>query len=64
MALKYHLDFKYVHGSRFIWQSENKGIAFKIFINLLGSDVDFVKHMQVGGDMENFWIMFDHVKCL
>lgn len=64
MALKYHSDFKYVHGSRFIWQSKNKGIAFKIFINLLASDVDLVKHMQVGGDMKNSWIMFDHVKCL
>jgi hypothetical protein len=23
-----------------------------------------VKIMQIGGDMENSWSMFDHVKCL
>jgi hypothetical protein len=34
----------------------------KIFVDLSGSDVELVKIMQVGGDMENSWIMFDHVK--
>ena len=38
--------------------------VFKMFVYLMGSDVDFVKQMQVGGNFENPWIMFDHVKCL
>jgi hypothetical protein len=27
-----------------------------------GSHVDLVKRMQLGGDLENTWLMFDHVK--
>jgi CRISPR/Cas system CMR-associated protein Cmr3 (group 5 of RAMP superfamily) len=27
-----------------------------------GSGVDLVKRMQLGGDLENAWLMFDHVK--
>jgi hypothetical protein len=30
-------------------------------VDLPGSGVELVKRMQVGGDMENSWIMFDHV---
>ena len=30
----------------------------------MGSSVDLVKCMHVGSDMENAWIIFDHVKCL
>ena len=35
-----------------------------MLVDLLGSGVDLVKRMHVGGDMENLWIMFDHVKLL
>jgi hypothetical protein len=28
------------------------------------SGVDLVKYMQLGGDLENAWLMFDHVKCV
>ena len=34
----------------------------KMSVDLPGSDVELVKMMQVGGDMVNSWIMFDHVK--
>jgi hypothetical protein len=34
----------------------------KTSVDLPGSDVELVKMMQIGGDMENSWIMFDHVK--
>ena len=64
MALKDHSGFKYVHGSRFPGQSKDKVFVFKMSVNLPGSGVDLVKRMQVGGDMENSWIMFDHVKRL
>ena len=53
MALKDHSGFKYVHGSRFPGQSKDKVFVFKMSINLPRSSVDLVKHMQVGGDMEN-----------
>ena len=33
-------------------------------VDLPGSGVDLVKRMQVKGDMENFWIMFNHLKRL
>ncbi len=33
-------------------------------VDLPGSGVDLVKRMHEGGDMENSWIMFDHVKRL
>ena len=36
--------------------------VFKIFIDFLGSGVEFVKKIQVKGDMENSWSMFDHIK--
>jgi len=27
-----------------------------------GSELDFVKHIQPGGDLQNGWMMFDYVK--
>ena len=64
MALKDHSGFKYVHGSRFPGQSKDKVFVFKMSVDLPGSGVDIVKRMHVGGDMENSWIMFYHVKRL
>ena len=64
MALKNHQGFKYVHDSRFPGQSKDKVFVFKMFVDLAGSGLDLVKRMQYGGDMENSWIMFDHVKRL
>ena len=64
MALKDHSAFKFVHGSRFPGQSKDKVFVFKMSVDLPGSGVELVKRMQVGGDMENSWIMFDHVKRL
>lgn len=64
MALKDHSGFKYIHGSMFPWQSKDKIFVPKILVDLLRSDVDLVKCMQGGEDMENLWIMFGNVKCL
>ena len=61
MALKDHYAFRFVHGSRFPRQSKDKVFVFKMSIDLPGSGVELVKRMQVGGNMENLWIMFDHV---
>lgn len=38
--------------------------VFKTLVDLSANKVELVKCMQVGGDMENYWIMFDHVKHL
>ena len=64
MALKDHSTFNFVHGNRFPRLSKDKVFDFKMFVNLPSSGVKLVKKMQVGGNMENSWIMFDHVKCL
>jgi hypothetical protein len=32
------------------------------YICVDGCRVDLVKQMQLGGDLENSWMMFDHVK--
>ena len=64
MALKNHFGFKCVHDSRFSRQSGDKIFAFNMSVDLVGSGVNLVKRMHYGGDMENSWIMFDHVKRL
>ena len=58
MALKDHSAFKFVHGSWFPGQSKDKMFVFKMFVDLLGSGVELVKNMQVGGK----WRI--HVLCL
>ena len=61
MAFTDHVGFKYVHDNRFLGQSKDKVFVFKTFVDLAGSGVGLVRHMQHDGDMENSWIMFDHV---
>ena len=40
----------------------DKVFVFKMSEVGLESGVNMVKRMQSGGDLENSWIMFDHVK--
>ena len=63
MALKDQSSFKYVHANRFPGQSKDKVFVFKMSVDLPGSGVDLVERMQEGGNMENYWIMFDHVNA-
>lgn len=53
MVLKDHSGFKYVDESMFLGQSKDKMSVFKMSVDLLRSDVKFVKRIQFGGDMEN-----------
>jgi len=63
MTLKDHYAFQFVHGSRFPWKSKDKVFVFNMSVDLLGSGMELVKMMQVEGeDMDNSWIMSDHVK--
>ncbi len=41
-------------------------IVFMLKMSFYGptSGVDLVRHMQLGGDLQNCWLMFDHVKCV
>lgn len=40
----------------------DKSFVFKMSEVWSGNRVDLVKQMQSGNDLENMWIMFDHVK--
>ena len=53
-----------MHESKFPGQGTNtdKVFVFKMSEVGPGSGVDLVKRMQVGGDFEDAWIMFDYVK--
>jgi hypothetical protein len=37
---------------------------FRMLINGVKSGVNLVTQMQPTRDLQNFWIMFDHVKCV
>ena len=62
IALKNNPKFKFVHENRFPGQSNDKVFVFKMSVDLEGSGVDLVRRMQPGGDLQDSWIMFDHVK--
>lgn len=62
MTLKDHSSFTFAHGNRFLGKS--KGFVFKMLVNLPRSGVELMKGTQVGGDMQNQWIVFEHVKWL
>lgn len=62
LELKKTSRYDYVQESVFPGQGSNKVFLFKMSIEGPGSGFDLVKRMQPGGDLENAWIMFDHVK--
>lgn len=62
MALKDEQGFKFVDGSCFSSHKQDKVFAFKMFVDCLGSGVDLLKRMQVGGNTETSWNIFNRVK--
>jgi hypothetical protein len=54
----------YMQENKFPGQDSDldKVFVFKMSEVGPGSGVDLVKRMQLGGDLENMWIMFDYVK--
>ena len=54
----------YVQRNQFPRQSDDadKVFVFKMSEVGPGSGVDLVRRMQPGGDLENAWILSDHVK--
>jgi hypothetical protein len=64
IAMKRFTKIEYIHGNIFPRQGKDKVCVFKMLEDELGSGMDIVKRMQPGGDLENAWLMFDHVKCV
>jgi hypothetical protein len=62
MAMLRYTTIEYIHGNVFPCQGKDKVYAFKMLVDGPGSGVDLIKCMQPGGDLENTWLMFDHVK--
>jgi hypothetical protein len=62
MAMKTYTIIEYVHNNVSPSQGKDKVYVFKMLEDGPGSGVDLVKRMQPGGDLENTWLMFDHVK--
>jgi hypothetical protein len=62
MALKDSSKIDFIHGNIFPGQGKEKVFLFKMLTEGDGSGVDLIKRIQPGGNLENSWIMFDHVK--
>jgi hypothetical protein len=64
MAMQRYTAIEYIHANIFLSQGKDKVYVFKMLIDGLGSGVELVKRMQLGGNLENAWLKFDHVKCV
>jgi hypothetical protein len=62
LKLKKLSTYEYIHDSIFSGQGSDLVYLFKMSTCGHGSGVSLVRRMQPGGDLENAWIMFDHVK--
>jgi hypothetical protein len=62
MAMKTYTTIDYIHANVFPGQGKDKVYVFKMLEDEPRSGVDLIKRMQPGGDLENAWLMFDHVK--
>jgi hypothetical protein len=57
-----HSTIEYIHSSIFPGHGKEKIYFLKMLVDGLGSNVDLLNYMQLGGDLENRWLIFDHVK--
>ena len=63
MTMKRESKFEFIHDSVFPGQGKEKVYVFKMLTEGPESGVDLIRRMQVlGGDLQNAWMMFDHVK--
>ena len=62
LEMKKVAKMEYIHDSIFPGQGQDKVYLFKMLVDGPGSGVDLVRRMQPGGDLQNCFIMFDHVK--
>jgi hypothetical protein len=61
MAMQRYTRIEYIHANVFPNQGKDMVYVFKMLVFGPGSCVDLVKRMQLGGDLENALLMFDHV---
>jgi hypothetical protein len=62
LKLKESSTYDYIHDSMFPGQGIDLVYLFKMSTCDPASGVSLVRRMQPGGDLENEWVMFDHVK--
>jgi hypothetical protein len=63
LALKANSGYDYIQDNFFLKQQFGKKMfIFKMFMDGNGSGRDLVKWMQLGGDFQTFWIIFNDVK--
>ena len=62
MTMKRESKFEFIHDSVFPGQGKEKVYMFKMLTEGPRSGVDLVRQMQPSGDLQNAWLMFDHVK--
>ena len=62
MTMKRESKFEFIHDSVFPGQGKEKVYIFKMLTEGPGSGVDLVRRMQLAGDLQNVWMMFDHIK--
>ena len=61
LKLKKASTYDYIHDSRFPGQGGGSNIVYLFKMSTVGAGSD-VRRMQLGGDLQFAWIMFDHVK--
>jgi hypothetical protein len=62
LKLKKSSTYDYIHDSVFPGQGSDLIYLFKMSTCGHENGISLVRRMQPGGDLENAWIMFDHVK--
>ena len=62
MTMKRESKFEFIHDSVFPGQGKEKVYMFKMLTEGPESGVDLVRRMQPPRDLQNAWVMFDHVK--
>lgn len=62
LKFKKSLTYDFTHNNDFSSQGSHLIYLFKMSICSVRIGVDLVKKMQPRGDLENVWVMFDHVK--
>lgn len=62
MAIKSYTTIVYIYGNIFPRQGKDKFYVFKMLVDQPGSGIDLIKRIQLGRDLENAWLIFDHVK--
>ncbi len=65
LELKSKSQYDYIQECCFPGQVHGQKVfIFKMSINVVGTKVNLITQIQPIGDLQNVWVMFDHVKCV